>query len=122
MLNRLKKNDCALALTLLLLSLLPLIFVNPLQATVTCKLYAEVSVDNKIIERIDLQAAGDDYFLTIPTEHGYNTLHINERGIAVSDADCPDKICLHTGFISKKGELIACVPHRLLIIIKEAEP
>jgi len=35
----------------------------------------------------------------------------------VAQADCPDKICVHTGPISQEGEVIACLPHGVIIYI-----
>ena len=31
------------------------------------------------------------------------------------DADCSDKLCLEQGYISKPGESIVCLPHRVMI-------
>ena len=34
------------------------------------------------------------------------------------DADCPDLVCVKTGKAQKKGDVIACLPHKLLIEVK----
>lgn len=39
--------------------------------------------------------------------------------IRVQSSDCPDKICVKTGYISKKGEKIVCLPKRLVIEITD---
>jgi hypothetical protein len=35
--------------------------------------------------------------------------------VRVLKADCPDQVCVVTGWLSRPGQLAACVPGRLLI-------
>ena len=53
----------------------------------------------------------------ITTESGYNKIIISNGEIFVSEADCPDKVCVKTGAISDGGVPIICLPHRLEIRI-----
>jgi hypothetical protein len=39
----------------------------------------------------------------------------------MKDADCPDKLCEKTGKISKNGETIVCLPHRVVVEIQGGE-
>ncbi len=50
---------------------------------------------------------------------GLNTLHISDGEAWVTDANCPDGICEKTGRISRPGEVIVCMPHRLIISVTE---
>ncbi len=43
------------------------------------------------------------------------TVEISGGAARVSSATCPDKICVKSGEISKKGEVIVCVPNRISI-------
>lgn len=52
---------------------------------------------------------------------GYNLILINEGTVKVTDADCPDKLCVRQKNISRNGESIICLPHRLVIQIKSEE-
>lgn len=53
--------------------------------------------------------------------NGYHYRITYENGrIRFAEADCPDQICVHTGWISRSGELAACVPGHLILRI-EAE-
>ena len=45
------------------------------------------------------------------------TVHIESGKVWVTDADCHDKICEHTGVISRAGESIVCLPHGIVISI-----
>ena len=52
---------------------------------------------------------------------GTNTLVIENGEAWVSEADCPDKICMGMGKISKNGEFIACLPNRVIIVVEGGE-
>ena len=39
----------------------------------------------------------------------------------MKDADCPDKLCEKTGKISKNGETIVRLPHRVVVEIQGGE-
>lgn len=56
--------------------------------------------------------------LTIPFgEQGYNLLVISGGAAFISDADCPDRLCVSQRMISRRGESIICLPHKLVITI-----
>ena len=111
------RNDIILAVVLVLISLLAIFIITSLQTTGE---YAVVTVDGKHIARyplnkdteITIHSGGDD-------EH-INVLVINNGKASVRDADCPDRICVSHKAISKVGETIVCLPHKLVISI-EAE-
>lgn len=48
---------------------------------------------------------------------GYNTLVIEGGQARLSDADCPNRLCVKTGSIRHGGESIVCLPHRLVVRI-----
>lgn len=56
---------------------------------------------------------------TIKSDNGENTLQISEGKVWLSEADCPDKICVNTGKIQYPGQSIICLPHKVVIEIKE---
>ena len=71
----------------------------------------------------------DEYSLDRPLETviddgrgGFNTLHIRDGEAWVTDANCPDGICEKAGHISRPGEVIVCMPHRLIITVTEKDP
>ena len=50
-------------------------------------------------------------------EDGYNLLFISNGEASISDADCPDGLCVRQRAISHNGESIICLPHKLVIQI-----
>lgn len=57
---------------------------------------------------------------TIPveTKYGYNLVEIGDERVRVIEADCPDKIDVKQGYISRIGETIVCLPNHLVVEIK----
>ena len=55
---------------------------------------------------------------TFQTEAGYNAVEVADGAIRVREADCPDLRCVRQGPIARTGEVIACVPHGLLITLE----
>lgn len=51
--------------------------------------------------------------------NGYHYQLVYEDGrIRFAQADCPDQICVRTGWISRPGQIAACVPGRLILKIE----
>lgn len=44
-------------------------------------------------------------------------LEIEGRKARILESNCPDKICVKTGYISKAGESIICLPHKVIVEI-----
>ena len=66
----------------------------------------EISVDGNVVETLDL---AKDQELTIDgVSGGTNHLIIKDGEVWVSEATCPDKICVHQGKIHMDGEIIVC--------------
>ena len=76
---------------------------------------AVVTVDGKEIGRYPLRKSG-----TFPLNGGTNILVVENGEAWVSEADCPDKVCMGMGKISRNGEFIACLPNRLLVVVEGA--
>ena len=54
---------------------------------------------------------------TIDNELGKNVVEIDNEQVKIIDADCHDKICVKAHAISKPGESLICLPHKLVIRI-----
>ena len=46
---------------------------------------------------------------------------VRDGQIAFIISDCPDQICVHTGFISRAGQMAACLPNGLIMLITNTE-
>ncbi len=80
----------------------------------------EVSVDGVVVEELDLSK--DTEFVVKGYQGGTNTLVIENGQVYITDATCPDKVCIHQGKINRSGEMIVCLPNLMIAkIVGEEE-
>lgn len=60
----------------------------------------------------------DQEFWVGDAEVGRNLVKVEDGAIMVVEADCPDKVCVQTGPIRQEGQVIACLPHGVIIYIQ----
>ena len=73
---------------------------------------AEIYQNGVLLKTLPLS---DDGEFSVECENGYNIVKVENGTVRVSEADCPDKVCVHTGAISGGAVPIVCLPHRLEI-------
>ena len=78
---------------------------------------ARISQDGVLLEEIDLERVAKPYSFTLGDTGGTNTLQVEKGRIRVSEADCPDQICVSQGWIDHSSVPIICLPHRLMVEI-----
>lgn len=49
---------------------------------------------------------------------GTNIVCIQEDGVFMKSATCPDLLCVHQGAIDSAGESIVCLPNRIMVELK----
>lgn len=104
-----QKRDTLLIIVLLLCAALLWLFLRPGGEGA----YAVVTHRGQEIARYPLS---NDLSVTIGDD-AYNVLTISEGKAFVSEANCGDHTCIHTGAISREGQQIICLPHELIIEI-----
>ncbi len=83
--------------------------------------YISIQVDGEEIKKIIFDNNLIGKTIPIETEYGYNLIEIGDEKVRVIEADCPDQLDVKQGYISKVGEVIVCLPNRLVIEIKGVE-
>ena len=76
---------------------------------------AVVTVENKEVCVLSLTQNAEKL---VKTNDGYNKVIVLNGTCYVEDADCRDGICINRGKISKVGESIVCLPHKLIVEIR----
>lgn len=72
---------------------------------------AEILYDNTVIETVSL-----DKDRTFSLDEFPNIVfEIKDGSIAFIQSDCPDKVCVHTGFINKTGQTAVCLPNKIIL-------
>ena len=76
---------------------------------------AEVRIDGKICARYSLS---QDRSIRLSGAGGGTNLLVIKNGEAyIAEADCPDGLCIRTGSISRVGQSVVCLPHRIVVEI-----
>lgn len=79
---------------------------------------ARITQDGTVIREIDLSGVAEPYEFVIGTsDGGSNRVRVERGRICVTDADCPDRICVNQGYIADASVPIVCLPHKLTIEI-----
>lgn len=58
---------------------------------------------------------------TIKINGGTNILQIKDGKADMTEADCPDKLCVHQKAVSKNGESVICLPNKIVVEVKSSE-
>ena len=103
--------DIILVISLVILTLVTSIFIYKKQTS--NKIYVEVSINGEITNKYSV-----DENIEIMLKTG-NVLVIKDGNVCISNADCPDDLCVKQGTISKANESIICLPNKLVVRIVE---
>lgn len=82
---------------------------------------ARVYRRGELIMEIDLASVEEPYSVTLDDGEGHiNVLEIERGRIRVSEANCPDKVCVNTGWLESGLRPIVCIPSGLVIRLERA--
>ena len=112
------KNDIKLILILLLSTLIVVgaLFARKLSEGQEGK-QVVVSVDGVEVASFPLDE--DRTYEISGYDEGHNTLIIRDGEAYMSDASCPDHLCMGMGKISHAGQSIICLPNRVIVEIRD---
>lgn len=77
-------------------------------------LTAEIYSDGEKVHSIVLSEVQDSYTLR---ENSCELL-IEKDGVTFLSSDCDDKLCVKKGKLTKQGDTMACVPRKLVVILR----
>lgn len=75
---------------------------------------AIVEVDGLAYARLQLRVPQQ---LAVMGKLGKMIITVRDGRVAVTESHCPQKVCMHSGAISRNGDLLVCVPNRVVIRI-----
>lgn len=81
-------------------------------------LTVEVYKFGELYREIPLSTATAEEFTVMDADGHYNVVEIKDGQVRVKEADCPNQICVKTGWLSKAGQISFCAPNKLKVIIK----
>ena len=109
------KNDMILGIGLLVTALcLWLIIQLVMNNSGSEELVAVISINGEEYAQYSLES-GIKKEISVD---GHNNIMIDDGMVWIEEADCPDKLCINQGRISKAGQTIICLPNRVMVTIK----
>lgn len=109
------KADTWLIAILLTLSLAS-ICLNVYAFRANAEQSAEIWVDGSLLKRVPLKVGYRQEF-RVGSHTEYDIIQVEGTRIRVREADCPEQICVLTGWVNKAPQQIVCLPHRMVIQI-----
>ncbi len=112
-----KRNDFILMAVIMIVALVTIFDIRIWQknntgdlaeavVTIDGSVYCSYPLSEDVTERIELP------------DGSYNVLVISGGYADVTQASCPDQICVHHNRIRYSGESIVCLPNKLIVEIK----
>lgn len=56
-----------------------------------------------------------DAVYQVDSSLGHNEITVQGGRISDSEADCENQVCVNTGWVSHPGDVIVCLPHKLVV-------
>lgn len=109
--------DKYLIVLVLIISISSMVYIKNIAASQNDK-YIAVEVNGSEYKKVTFSEDDKSRYLDIKTKYGYNKLEIENGKVRVIDASCPDKLDVKQGFIKDVGEVIVCLPNRMVVEIK----
>ena len=113
-------NDVILIAGAVVIAIIALLIINRYKAISTENAMVVIEVNGEEVGRYPLS---DDRVIYVESYNGgNNTVTIKDGKVTVSEASCPDKICVKHKRIKYNGETIICLPNRMTVtIVSEGE-
>ena len=125
--NMIKRLDVVVVIALIILSFLPFVFFGYFQSDAEKKSNDEdsdmvrvaiISSETHEVKRIVLTGnEGIETFDVESSDGGVNTVEVHNDKIRIKSANCGDQVCVYTGYVSKPGETIVCLPNQVIVEI-----
>lgn len=80
-------------------------------------LTAEIYSDGEIVKTQKLSEIEEEYSFSVSGCE----LKLSKDAVSFVSSDCPDKLCIKHGVLSKKGDTMACVPNKVVVSIRNGK-
>ncbi len=82
---------------------------------------AEIYVSGACVKTIDLSAVKEPETFDVQGVIGKNTVLVEPGRICVTNADCPDHVCIRMGWLSQDDPMpIVCLPNEVVIQLSDS--
>lgn len=74
----------------------------------------QVMVDNQLVQRLSL---AENQQQTIQGVLGDSIIEVREGKARFVQSPCRNQVCVHHGWASHRGDLLACLPNRIALVL-----
>lgn len=117
--NKKRKGDMILIVVILALAAAAYFGIKFYQRMSTKEPVAVVTVDGDEYGRFPLDQDVKEK-IELP-DGAYNILMVKDGAADITDASCPDGICVNHRAISRQSETIVCLPNKVVVEIQNGE-
>lgn len=78
----------------------------------------EIYTNGQLYRTISLSEATNEEIKVTEADGHYNVVAIEKGRARVKAANCPNQLCVKTGWISQPGQIAVCAPNKFNIVIK----
>jgi hypothetical protein len=82
---------------------------------------AQVYKEGRLVQTIRLRP-GYHEELRLGGAERYNLIVADNGRVRVAEADCPDQVCVRTGWVQAAPQQIVCLPYRVVIKVVSSAP
>ncbi|MBQ8056932.1 MAG: NusG domain II-containing protein [Ruminococcus sp.] len=79
-----------------------------------------IRVKGEIIECVELSTVNESLLIEVDGEFPVS-VYITDYSVRVESASCPDKLCEHSGEITRSGQSIVCLPAKVSITLESTK-
>jgi len=90
--------------------------VNALRPPADGPASGQISLNGKVVRTVDLSKDGEFAL----AENPHIRFSVKDGAIAFIASDCPDQLCVRSGYLSVPGQLAACLPNRVSLSVTGA--
>ena len=74
--------------------------------------FVQIETDGHVLRVVDLAA---EQIIEVSGPLGLTIVEIRDRAVFITASPCRDKICVHSGRLHVTGQLLACLPNKVVI-------
>lgn len=80
----------------------------------------QIIQDGKVLYTVDLENS-EDKKIEVEYQGNKNIIQIDNHKISITDAECPDQICVKMGELKSSAAPIICLPNKLVVKFVETD-
>lgn len=81
---------------------------------------AVIRQNNVIIKKIDLNNIKNSETINVDGDF-HNSILVENGKIRFQEANCPDLVCVKTGWLEKSGDMAVCLPNKVSVKIEGSD-